>query len=232
MKITTEKEGLDYFPFDANFLFDLRTRRLMKIHGPELIYTYINLLANIYRNKGYYAICDEELIFVTSESTLFDEDKVLELIRKCVDVGFFDKEKFEQYGILTSNEIQKKFLFATKRRKNVSIKKDYCLEKEENTNDETSCIHDVDKNEQSKSKSKIESKIKSKKEFKEIPPLPPKGDFWRNDFEIYYSLAWQGYKSLREDRAYIEERKKFHPWVDIGLSLEKAWTEHRLTRTG
>jgi hypothetical protein len=56
MNATTTREGLDYFPFDVNFLFDLRTRRLMKIHGPELVYAYINLSASIYRDNGYYAV--------------------------------------------------------------------------------------------------------------------------------------------------------------------------------
>jgi hypothetical protein len=131
---------------EKNFLFDLRTRRLMKIHGPELVYAYINLSASIYRDNGYYAV--------------FDEEKVSDLVRKCVDAELFDQEKFEQYGILTSREIQKNFLFATKRRKNTSLNKDYLIEKKEqreerkekpesNVTDEkqdaTTCMHDVDK---------------------------------------------------------------------------------------
>ena len=82
MTITAYKEGLDYFPFDVNFLFDLRTRRLMKKYGPELIYTYINLSATIYRQNGYYALFDEELIFITSESMFIDEEKVSGYISK------------------------------------------------------------------------------------------------------------------------------------------------------
>jgi len=132
----------------------------MKIHGPELVYAYINLSASIYRDNGYYAVFDEELVFITSESMFIDEEKVSDLVRKCVDAELFDQEKFEQYGILTSREIQKNFLFATKRRKNTSLNKDYLIEKKEqreerkekpesNVTDEkqdaTTCMHDVDK---------------------------------------------------------------------------------------
>ena len=165
------KEGIDYFPFDVNFLFELSTRRLMKKYGLELVYAYINLSAGIYHQKGYYAVCDEELLFITSELMFLDEETVAGLIEKCVEAGLFDHGMYENFGILTSEEIQRNYLFATKRRKKVSIKEEFrlieqagnkkvkvCKKKECNTMS-TSCIHRVDKNEQSK----IESKSKYRK---------------------------------------------------------------------
>ena len=256
MTATISKEGLDYFPFDVNFLFDLRTRRLMKTHGPELIYAYINLSASIYRQNGYYAACDEELIFITSESMFIDEEKISGLIRKCVDAGLFDQEKYEKYGILTSREIQKNFLFATKRRKEVFLKEEYLIGNEENEKNEkedvttekhnvTTCIHDVDKTKQSNSKR--ESNSKSKKESKNKkredvvvsvegepsspmpPPTPPP---WRMDYKIYLKDLEGAYLVLINNEGYIRMKKKYYPKVDIRLSIEKMISDFWGTRHG
>ncbi|MCC8145514.1 MAG: hypothetical protein LIO93_03545 [Bacteroidales bacterium] len=76
-----------------------------------------------------------------------------------------------------------------------------------------------------------------KEKEKDIPPTPlaevppksrtlPKEGEWKNDFKIYISLVEEAYRNLRRDRDYIDEREKFHPTVNIPLSLEKAYVEH------
>ncbi|MCC8145441.1 MAG: hypothetical protein LIO93_03160, partial [Bacteroidales bacterium] len=71
-----------------------------------------------------------------------------------------------------------------------------------------------------------------------LPEVPPEsrtlqqGGEWKNDFKIYLSLVEDAYWSLRRDRDYIDEREKFHPAVNIPLSLEKAYVEHWSTEAG
>jgi hypothetical protein len=90
------------------------------------------------------------------------------------------------------------------------------------------------------------------KEFKErknlnLNPLnPPKGETgdvpvktgdapsktWRDDFEVYLTDLRTAYKSAVIDTAYITERAKYHPGLNIRLSLEKACNEFWATPAG
>ena len=54
MMTPNPKEGIEYFPFDVNFLFELSSRRLMKKYGPELVYAYINQAGQKMYETAYY----------------------------------------------------------------------------------------------------------------------------------------------------------------------------------
>lgn len=45
---------------------------------------------------------------------------------------------------------------------------------------------------------------------------------WRNDFGLYLSGLMEVYNQLIIDPAFIRERERYHPTLDISLSLEKA----------
>jgi hypothetical protein len=55
---------------------------------------------------------------------------------------------------------------------------------------------------------------------------------WRENFEIYKSELRENYKKLIADSEFISEQEKFHPGVDIKLSLEKACTNFWATEAG
>jgi len=55
------------------------------------------------------------------------------VLRLFVEYGFFDSSLYERYGILTSADIQRQFLFITKRRSRRHISPDYCLLPDEET---------------------------------------------------------------------------------------------------
>lgn len=64
-----------------------------------------------------------------------------------------------------------------------------------------------------------------------IPPyIPPSGGdvakTWRDDFEIYLSNVTDAYNFLVKDSQFIKEREKYHPNLDIPLSLEKAFNDY------
>ena len=55
---------------------------------------------------------------------------------------------------------------------------------------------------------------------------------WRDDFEIYLTDLRKAYKAVVIDTAYMTERAKYHPGINIRLSLEKACKEFWATEAG
>ena len=55
---------------------------------------------------------------------------------------------------------------------------------------------------------------------------------WLSDFNIYKSLALEAIQSLLKDPAWIAERERYHPGLNIRLSLEKAWGDFWATEAG
>lgn len=121
------KEGLDYYSFDVNFFSNRKIRKIMRACGPSSPTILICLLCNIYKNKGYYIEWDEELPFDIADYVGVSEGAVKEVIKKAIDVGFFDKGMFENLKIITSEGIQERFIEGTKKRKDISIKDEYWI---------------------------------------------------------------------------------------------------------
>lgn len=104
-----KKTGLDYFPFDVDTFQDIKIRKLIKYQGGKAITVYALLLCLIYKG-GYYMRWDEELPFIISEQTGFEEAYILEVIKSCVALGLFSKEMFDVKHVLTSKGIQRRWL--------------------------------------------------------------------------------------------------------------------------
>ena len=104
----TSKRGLEYFPMDIDIFSDLKIRKLIKYQGGKAISIYALLLCNIYKH-GYYIEWDDELPFICSELTGFDEAYVSEVIKTCLSLGLFSKELFDAEGVLTSKGIQERY---------------------------------------------------------------------------------------------------------------------------
>ena len=66
------KTGLDYFPFDVDTFQDIKIRKLIKYQSGKAVTVYALLLCLIYKG-GYYMRWDEELPFIISEQTGFEE---------------------------------------------------------------------------------------------------------------------------------------------------------------
>lgn len=78
---------------------------------------------------------------------------------------------------------------------------------------------------------------------KEYPTLPPnnndnndnndnkeevedKKKGWRDDFEIYLSEVTKSYEKISNDKDFIKDRERYHPNIDIKLSLEKSFKDY------
>lgn len=102
------KSGLEYFPFDIDFFQDIRIRKLIKRQGGKAVTVYALLLCLIYKN-GYYMQWDDELPFIGSEMSGFDEAYVSEVIKTCLALGLFDKNLYDTEQVLTSKGIQVRY---------------------------------------------------------------------------------------------------------------------------
>lgn len=108
----TIKTGLEYFPTDIDLFQDIKVRKLIKHQGGKAVTVYILLLCLIYKD-GYYMTWDEEMPFIVSEQTGFEEAYIGEVVRCCVKLGLFDAELFGRESILTSRGIQERYKFIT-----------------------------------------------------------------------------------------------------------------------
>ncbi len=122
----SEKYGLSYYPFDIDFFQDLKIRKLIKYQGGKAVTVYALLLCLIYKG-GYYMRWDEELPFIISEQTGFEEAYIQEVIKSCLALGLFSKETFDNHRILTSKGIQERYQSISKSIRRVTKMEEYNL---------------------------------------------------------------------------------------------------------
>lgn len=111
-------KGIPYFPTPANF-FDEEVMELLEAkYGMLASYIVLRLLCKIYK-EGYYISWGKEqsLIFIRKIGGGIKEDTMEKIVELLLEKGFFHKETYDRYGVLTSKQIQKVWLEATVRRK-------------------------------------------------------------------------------------------------------------------
>lgn len=106
------KVGLDYFPMDVDFFQDIRIRKLIKYQGGKAVTVYALLLCIIYK-QGYYVRWDDELPFIISEQTGFEEAYIQEVFKCCMIVGLFSKKLYDSDKVITSKGIQERWIKLT-----------------------------------------------------------------------------------------------------------------------
>ena len=130
--------GLDYFPLDVDFFQDIKIRKLIRCQGGKALTVYIALLCNIYKEEGYYIRWDNDLPFIISEQTGYEDGYVHEVLRNCVALGLFDKALFESEKIYTSRSIQERYRESCGSSKRRSGIEEYCLLPENGDGNEAS----------------------------------------------------------------------------------------------
>ena len=121
------KQGLDYFPLDVGIF---ENDKILAISGEfsvkgEII--VLRLLCEIYRN-GYFVEFSELLKNKLARLGGLSGGLVDEVVRKLVKYEFFDGFVFSEYNILTSKNIQKVYLEASKRRKDIDLSQYWLLD--------------------------------------------------------------------------------------------------------
>ena len=127
-----KKQGLDYFPLNTDFIHDRLVRRIMKREGDASLSVLIEVLSYIYSGEGYY-VCADALFYEDLSSNLYEKtsDDIRRIVSLAVEYGIFDAALHVKYSILTSADIQRQYLFSTKRRNVSHLDPAYCLISEE-----------------------------------------------------------------------------------------------------
>jgi len=120
------KGGLDYFSLDVDMDHNDKIVFVEAKHGPIAFSVIIKILMRIYQ-KGYYYRWGEHEQILFAGRTLIPINVVNNVINDCINEGLFDINVYKKYGILTSKEIQKRYLLACSRRKVVKFCTAYTL---------------------------------------------------------------------------------------------------------
>ena len=161
------KKGLEYYPMDVDIVSDIKIRKLIKYHGGQALTVYTLLLCHIYKS-GYFIHWDEDIPFVLSEQTGFDEEYIEKVVGYCITVGLFSEQLYNHDKVLTSKAIQERYSFICKQANRKSQIKEFSLiSSDKNPISSEEILISSDKNpisseESTQSKGK-ESKVKESK---------------------------------------------------------------------
>jgi hypothetical protein len=154
------KNGVGYFPQDADIHSDRKIRRLMTEFGAAgyLVYDYIK--CQCYKENGYWVQFDSNFCFDVSDVLKCGttEKSVQEILDACLRMNLFNSKVFNSHQIITSSGIQKRFL---------KIRKTGVIRAEIEVMDaETPLIYTITtENDDLSTQSKKESKVKERKVF-------------------------------------------------------------------
>lgn len=165
------KDGLDYFPLDVNFLSDLKIKKIIRAYGAQAVAVVMSVLTTVYRDNGYFATYDDDLVFIIADELKLEDGYVKDVIEKMIEVEFLDKNQKEENKILTSIGIQERYLKACERRVKTTLNATYNLLNDssnelpqtESTDKESFCKQKPRSTGVNDDKS-IQSKVKERKE--------------------------------------------------------------------
>ena len=124
-----QKVGADYFPKDTHFYEDDKVRLLRAEFGAKGMYLLDYILCDLYGKDGYYTKWDKVKCYLVSDgagcgcSPTFVE----EFISGCVRYSFFDERAFNEFGIITSPGIQRRFVRMLNSRDKFTFIQEYFL---------------------------------------------------------------------------------------------------------
>ena len=232
-----KKSGLEYFPFDIDMFEDEKVLPVSVEFGAKGEAVVVRVLCAIYR-EGYFVRWSEGLKFKIANQVKLSEGLVSGVVSKLVKYHFFNEDFFNQHQVLTSAGLQKRWKEATRKRVNPD-EKEFWLLNENKVSGGRNKVSGGRNTEETplKRPESTQSKVKESKGNKEPPISPPKGDdvgdtSWKKDFKVYLKELRSAYRKLIEDSEFIRTQEKFHPNVDIKLSLEKACTNFWATEAG
>ncbi len=130
-------EGFQYYTVNSDKYFTAQYRRLKRRHGAVGCGVVDFIIAEIYKERGYYITLTPDVIEDVAEYWDITDAEVVEIVRTAISVGIFDSDLYARQNILTSVDIQSRYLkiSATLKRKNVGIIHEFsCSNPDEETN--------------------------------------------------------------------------------------------------
>jgi hypothetical protein len=108
--MVNNKVGFNYYNVDTDRYQDIKIKRLKKVFSCAGIAVYDYLLCEIYRVKGCFIEWDESRAFDVAEYFGIKESLVNEIVKHCFNLELFNKELFTKFFILSSEDIQRKYV--------------------------------------------------------------------------------------------------------------------------
>ena len=219
------KIGLEYFSLDVKM--DDEVELIKAQHGMKGFGILITMFQTIYANEGYYYKWDKRNQLLFSNKVSDDRKTVVSIINDCINWDIFNKEMYEKHNILTSKRIQKQYINATYKRKEVKLIEEFLLlEKGDIDRENIVCItvSDVRNNDAKKvSDSKNKQSNKDKDKYKESNKRPSNKSDTKDGFSI---------KKLNNGRYnYPEEYERIYSIYPASRGNKKAgWRKWAATR--
>ena len=112
------KSGLDYFPLDVNL--DDKVELLEAEHGITGFGVIVKLWQRIFAD-GYYTRWDDDRALLVAKDTGVPVAELQAIVTTAVRRGIFSAELLNDYDVLTSRGIQKRYLTCIDRRREVEL---------------------------------------------------------------------------------------------------------------
>jgi hypothetical protein len=228
------KEGLDYFPLDIDFDQDDKLVVPINKFGMQGLGIIIKLMTEIYRN-GYFYPWGEREQYVFANKVHVDINATNDVVNECLKWGFFSKDVFEKYNLLTSRGIQKRYVEASRRRKIVVFVREYTLINLYEACKKCSPINEVDVNGNevnvyinpdkvngeltisTQSKKKVNRKGNREESNKKISVDPPAAESHDNGFHADFERFWDVFPKIRRR----DKAKAFETWKKKVKDIER-----------
>ena len=153
------KTGLDAFLINNKLIENLEN--ITYKFGHEGFGLAIRLLAALYTNEGYFIKWDSSEIDGFVRNIRSEKMLITDIVEELITFGFFDKNMYQDYEILTSIDIQKYYFKAVSRRDIVYNKEFLLLNEGINVDNKSISVNDKSFNANNKS---INVSIKSEDE--------------------------------------------------------------------
>ena len=149
--------GINYFPVGVNFMEENAMEVIEAKYGIKGSAIVLKLLCKIYK-EGYFIRWDEEqcLIFANKAGREVQAAEVQGIIEILFIKGIMDKNSYLANGILTSENIQKVWMEATKRRKRELSELPYLMVKTEKEKENDKPEKESDKPDNASTQQEIE----------------------------------------------------------------------------
>lgn len=124
-----QKSGVDYFPMDTDFFGDKKIKLLKAEFGARGLMIVLSTFCRVYSTNGYYASFDRDdaLLIAEELGDGITPELVREVVQGSVKRSLFDEGVFNQFGVLTSPGIQRRYIRAAAKRDDIPFFEEYWL---------------------------------------------------------------------------------------------------------
>ena len=104
-----ERDGFDYFSLDTDLFTDRKIRTLLSRFGGDGLTFYLYILAEVYRNEGYFLPFDEDFQDNAATDCRVSFEKIGLMLDFLLKKSLLDSTLFSTDKVLTSHGIQARF---------------------------------------------------------------------------------------------------------------------------